>query len=348
MNELLNKLPSPMELDKKEILDLLLKEEYGIIPSSPYSVSATVKKSEKNFCAGKAELLTLSLNCKADWGEFSFPLYYVRPLKAKAPVPCFIHVNFRDLIPDKYQPTEELVDNGYATLTFCYNDVTQDNDDFSDGLAGVIYPDGKQTEDGCGKIGLWAWAACAVMDYAVTLSELDKTRICIAGHSRLGKTALLAGAMDDRFYCAFSNDSGCSGAAISRNKGGETIKLITQKFPFWFGKNYIKYADNEDALPFDQHYLIAANAPHKVYVASAVGDTWACPENEYLSCVAATEYYKSHGLTGFIHPDCLPVVGDSFHEGDIGYHMRDGLHYFSREDWLIYLKYLERHNSPKN
>lgn len=343
MNELLKKLPDPIDMDKNDIVNLLLKEEYGAIPSAPYSVVGTVEESDKRFCASKAEIQKVRLDCKADWGEFSFPVYCVYPQKATQPVPCFIHINFRDANPDKYQPTEEIVDNGYAILTFCYNDVTKDNCDFSDGLAGVVYPDGQQTDDGCGKIGLWAWAACAVMDYAQTLPELDHSRISVVGHSRLGKTALLAGALDERFYCAFSNDSGCCGAAISRDKGGENIRIITKRFPFWFKKDFIKYADNEDSLPFDQHYLVAANIPHRVYVASALGDTWACPENEYLSCVAATEYYKKHGGVGFIHPDRLPAVGDCFHEGDIAYHMRAGTHYFSREDWLFFLKYLEQH-----
>ena len=344
MKELLNKLPNPIDMDKREIVDLLLKEEYGTIPSAPYSVTATVEESNAKFCAGKAEFQTLRLNCKADWGGFSFPVYYVRPTNTSKPTPCFIHINFSNLIPDKYQPTEEIIDHGYATLTFCHNEVSSDSGDFSDGLAGVVYPDGQQTEDGCGKIGLWAWAARAVMDYAQTLPELDHSRISVAGHSRLGKTALLAGAMDERFYCAFSNDSGCCGAAISRDKGGENIRIITKRFPFWFKKDFKKYADNEDSLPFDQHYLVAANIPHRVYVASALGDTWACPENEYLSCVAASDYYKKHGMTGFIHPDRLPEVRECLHEGDIAYHMRAGTHYFSREDWLYFIKYLEHHN----
>ena len=82
-------------------------------------------------------LQKLMLNCKAEWGEFSFPVYYASP-NNKSNVPCFIHINFRDLIPDKYQPTEELVDNGFATLTFCYKDVTSDDNDFTNGLAGVV------------------------------------------------------------------------------------------------------------------------------------------------------------------------------------------------------------------
>ena len=342
MNELLNQLPSPLGMEKKDLLDVLLREEYGYLPTRPYAVEAELISRDKSFCAGRADLLTLSLHCKADWGEFSFPVYYVCPKKRTSPVPCFVHINFRNLIPDRYQPTEELVDAGYATLTFCYKDVSSDDGDFTNGLAGIIYPDGERADDACGKIGLWAWAASAVMDYAMTLEELDHDRISVAGHSRLGKTALLAGALDDRFYCAFSNDSGCSGAAISREKQGETIAIINERFPFWFCKKYRTYCNREQDMPFDQHFLIAANAAHRVYVASAVEDTWACPENEYLACVAASEYYRACGWKGFVHPDRLPQVGDVFHEGDIGYHLRSGKHYFSREDWHRYLEFLKK------
>jgi hypothetical protein len=332
-------LPDPRGLSREEILEILMREEYGQIPAAPHTVTATLESCDKKFCAGKADLQIYTLRCDADFGTFSFPLYYVCPNNAPSPVPAFIHINFRDLIPDRYQPTEELIDAGYATLTFCYKDVTSDDGDFSDGLAGVLYPDGVQTEDGCGKLGMWAWAARAVMDFAQTRPELDHARIAVAGHSRLGKTALLTGAIDPRVSCAFSNDSGCSGAAIARENTGETVRAITKNFPFWFCKKYFDYIDNEDSMPFDQHYLLAANAPHAVYVASAVEDLWACPENEYLSCVAASEYYENAGVGSFVHPDRLPVIGDAFHEGRIGYHLRAGKHYFSREDWLLYLAF---------
>ncbi len=337
--DILKNLPNTAGMDKRDIVDMLLREEYGYLPTRPHSVSGTLAKRDKKFCAGKAELQKIILNCTSDWGEFFFPVYYAFP-KGKENVPCFIHINFRDLIPDRYQPTEELIDNGFATLTFCYEDVSSDDGDFSNGIAGVVYPDGKRKKDQCGKIGLWAWAAMAVMDYAQTLPELDKSRICVAGHSRLGKTALLTGALDERFYCAFSNDSGCSGAALSREKSGETIADIMHTFPFWFCDNYSNYINNENSLSFDQHWLICANIPHKVYVASAKNDAWACVENKYYSCVAADEYYRSHGTKGFIHPNRLPTVGECLHEGDIGYHLRAGEHYFSREDWLYYIKFL--------
>ena len=335
-------LPSPSRLKKAEIIDILLTEEYGFLPPAPMSVTAKIKTSDDNFCAGKA-VLQIKLTCDTGNGIFSFPVYYTCPVKAKKkPVPCFIHINFRDLVPDRYQPTEEIIDNGYAVLSFCYKDVTSDDGDFSNGLAGVIYPNGRTLKTQCGKIGLWAWAAMRIMDYAQTLPELDHSHISIAGHSRLGKTALLTGALDERFYCAFSNDSGCSGAAITREKIGETIAAIYDRFPYWFCQNYAKYIDNEDKLPFDQHYLIAANIPHRVYVSSAENDTWADPNSEYLACMAASDYYKKHGLTGFVHPDRLPKPGDFFGEGHIGYHLRQGNHYFSREDWKRYIEFLKK------
>ena len=340
--ELLKKLPYPTGMAKDEIFDLLLREEYGYFPSRPDSVSVTVENPGISNFAGKGYLQKLALTIKASFGEFTFPVYYVYPHKIKTPVPAFIHMNFRDNVPDFYQPTEEILDRGFAVFTFCYKDVTSDDGDFTNGLAGVLFPDGKRKSDDCGKLAIWAYAASAVLEYALTLPEIDHGKISVVGHSRLGKTALLAGAYDERFYCAFSNDSGCGGAALARENTGETIRDIASKrFPFWFCENYLKYIDNEDSLPFDQHYLIAANIAHRAYVASAEEDLWACPKNEYLSCVAASRYFEENGKVGFIHPDRLPEICELLHEGNIGYHIRQGTHFMSREDWNYYMDYLE-------
>jgi len=339
-------LPMPNHMAKSEILHLLLAEEYGFLPSAPISVTGVEESCDVRFCAGKAVLKKIRLDCNTEYGKFFFPVYFTCPVGSKKSVPCFVHINFRDLLPDKYQPSEEIVDAGYAVLSFCYKDVTSDDGDFTNGLAGLVYPEGRTNKSQCGKIGLWAWAALRVLDYAMTLPELDHSRISVVGHSRLGKTALLAGALDERFFCAFSNESGCSGAALSRDNSRETVKRIYERFPYWFCENYEKYGDHEETLPFDQHFLLAANAPHRVYVASAKEDLWACPQNEYLACVAASEYFKEYGFAGFVHLERLPEVGDFFGEGHIGYHMRAGIHYFSREDWRNYMKYVDLHSGP--
>lgn len=337
-----NNLPMPTDLSKAEIIDLLLREEYGYLPPAPKSVKVERETIDNKFCAGKAPLETLRFTCTLDGGEFSFPVYYVCPKDRAKTLPCFVMINFRDSVPDRYLPSEEIVDAGHAVLSFCYKDVSSDDADFTNGLAGIVYPDGVRGKSDCGKIGLWAWAAIRVLEYALTLPELDHARISVAGHSRLGKTALLAGALDERFYCAFSNDSGCSGASIARGSDGETIRKICDRFPYWFCEEYYKYADREDEMPFDQHYLLAANYPHRVYVASAEADAWACPRNEYLSCIAASEYYESRGKRGFVSSVEEPKAGDFFGDGYIGYHIRPGTHYFSREDWKRYIEYLSK------
>jgi hypothetical protein len=322
------------------MLNILLEEEYGYIPPRPDIINFKIdeKPLVNKFCAGKATLHKITAVCTFGEKIFSFPFYRILPTK-KTKHPFFIHINFRPDVPDRYQPTEELVDNGFAVLSFCYNDVTKDNDDFTDGLAGILYENGKRNSNDCGKIAMWAWAAQRVMDYAETLSNvLDLDCAIVCGHSRLGKTALLAAATDERFKFAHSNDSGCSGAAITRGKVGEQLSNICKVFPYWFCENYLNYAKNDCTIPFDQHYLIASIAPRYVSIASAIEDTWADPNSEFLACVASSESFEN----GFICEDRLPIVGDIFFEGDIGYQLRDGTHYFSREDWLKLIHFINK------
>lgn len=335
-------LPCPDKLDKKDIVELLQKEEYGFLPFDDFKVSAEILDENSTFCAGKAILKKIKLTSRSSKGEFSFPLSYSCLADNSKKKPLFILINFRPDVPDKYLPSEELADNGYDVMSFCYSDITTDDENFDNGVAKLFCPDGRRSPHTCGKIRMWAWALMRVIDYAVTLDFIDKERIFVVGHSRLGKTALLAGALDDRIRCAFSNNSGCSGAALSRNKKGETVAKICELFPYWFCENYKKYADKEETLPFDQHFLIAANYPHNVYVASAEGDLWADPENEYTSCLAASSYYTSRGKTGLVSYKETAQIGDRFDDGNIGYYKRAGLHYLSREDWLSFIKYANK------
>ncbi|MBR4304441.1 MAG: hypothetical protein IKT81_03845 [Clostridia bacterium] len=324
---------------KAAALDMLLHEEYGYLPPAPISMSWEVLETTPRFCAGKAPLTKVQLNCVLDEGKvFSFPVYCMIPADGKKH-PAFLHLNFRTALPDTYQPSEELCDNGYAVFTVCYNDITRDNNDFESGLAGILYENGQRKKDtDCGKIAMWAWGAHRVMDYICTLPEIEHSRVTVVGHSRLGKTALLAGATDERFFCSVSNDSGCSGAAITREKQGERVKDIVDRFPFWFCKNYYKYSERESEMPFDQHWLIGCIAPRYAYVCSAEEDLWADPVSEHLACYAAGAVY---GEGGFVTPDRAPQVGDIFHGGRIGYHLRRGMHFLSREDWLNYMRFLE-------
>lgn len=339
-------LPSPLGMTREEIVTLLLSEEYGFLPPKPEEVFVTEVETDERFGGGKALLKTLRMTLKTENGPFSFPLYYAVPAAAyegtAAPVPCIIHINFRPDVPDRYMPTEELLDNGYAVLSFGYEDVTSDDADFTNGLAGIIFKHGHNEGD-CGKIALWAWTTLAVFEYALTLPELNKARISIAGHSRLGKTVLLAGSLEPRISCVFANASGTSGAALFRGNEREKLKILADVRPYWFTGNYQKYADREELLPFDQHFLLAANASHLVFLTSAESDEWSDCVSEYLSAIAAGEYFQAAGLDGLIHPDRLPKAGDLFIDGQIGYALRKGRHFLSRDDWKAFMTFEKNH-----
>lgn len=312
------------------MLALLSDQIYGTLPPSPDELSfAVVENVRRHYLAGKANLNEITVICTVNEKAFSFPFLAVTPNDGK-PHPFFVHINFRPESPDLYMPTEELVDNGFAVLSFCYKDVTSDDGDFTNGLAGILFKNGVRKPNSPGKIAMWAWAAMRVMDWAETRPDLfDLSRSIVCGHSRLGKTALLCGAHDTRFAVTYSNDSGCGGASLARKNTGETVARICKNFPFWFCENYYKYADRETDMPFDQHWLLASIAPRRVLVGSASLDKWADPHSELLSCLAASPAF-AHGIVCDGNP---PAVGEALFGGEIGYHLRAGEHFFSRADW---------------
>ena len=320
-----------------KIIRTLCEEEYGFLPPLPKSVDWEITETDNEFCAGKAPLVKAMLKITlSNNSSFSFPVSAVIPSGAEN-IPFFVYISFSPHTPDKFLPSEEIADNGYGVFSFYYEDVTADNADFSNGLPGEL---GIKDNSDCGKIALWAWAVMRVMDFACSFPLLDFSRAAVAGHSRLGKTALLAGALDERFKFIISNNSGCCGAAVSRGKKGETIRNITDAFGYWFKASFKKFADNEEALPFDQHFLIAASAPRFVYVSSAQDDSWADPHAELLGCKAAGSVWEKLGFSGLIIDDEEPVIGKQYNGGRIAYHVRKGGHFLSREDWRNFMEFI--------
>lgn len=236
--------------------------------------------------------------------------------------------------------TKMIVEAGYALVTVYYGDIDPDFDDgFNNGIHGAFRQDASEKikPDDWGSIAGWAYGLSRVREYLLLHPAIDGKKVFVMGHSRLGKTALWAGATDPNFAGVISNNSGCGGAALSKRRFGETVARINTSFPHWFCDNFLQYNDKEAELPVDQHQLIALCAPTPVYVASASKDLWADPKGEFLAVKAASPVYELLTGKGFEIQTFPPTNQPSI--GVLSYHCREGGHNVTDFDWANYIKF---------
>ncbi len=332
------KTPEQMNKRRQELKKLLMDEEYGVLPKKPDHLKINHLPGIRNFCAGKVRSETFELLMSFGEKEFSFPVRGAIPVK-EGKIPAFVHISFTSDTPNIYQPTEEITDRGFAVFSFNCEDIALDTDDFKANCAKHLLTS-RRAKNSTGKIMMWAWAAMRVMDCMEAIPEIDRENVAVIGHSVLGKAALVAGAFDERFKYVISNSSGCSGAAIARGSLGESIEKITYAHPHWFCPKYYENTVLKNK-PFDQNFLTALIPPRHLLVGSAEKDLWSSPDGEFLGCASADSVYEIYGLRGLMHNGEIPSAGSVLSAGDSSYHIRHGARYLSREDWNIYMDFME-------
>jgi dienelactone hydrolase len=301
---------------RAEVLETVLDLQYGHLPPAPEAVTA--EALHPYFVS--REPVVHGRHYRVTAGRFSFLVNLVLPT-GDGPFPAIVDGDgcWRGLT------TEVLVaaaQRGYAMAIFNRVEIVPDayHSRRDSGLY-LAYPDGD-----FGALAAWAWGYSRVADLLLSLPEIDGTRLIATGHSRGGKTALLAGATDERFALTAPNNSGCGGAGCYRypDEGGERLRDLMTNIPYWFSPKLAAYIDREEALPFDQHWVKALVAPRALLTTEALGDHWASPRGTRLTHEAAAEVYRLLG------------AGDS-----IGIYYREGGHAHGPADWEVLLDYAD-------
>jgi pimeloyl-ACP methyl ester carboxylesterase len=232
-----------------------------------------------------------------------------------------------------------VIARGFAAASLCLGDVAPDAPDGAARGVQALLPDGGRP-DRWGTLAAWAFGASRALDALAADPALDPARLALVGHSRGGKAALWCAAQDERVALVVANESGCGGAALARRRFGETVAHVNALFPHWFCPAFHGYAEREDALPVDQHELVALVAPRAAYVASAREDLWADPRGEFLSLVHAAPVYALFGQAGLGASE-FPDAEATLHGDGLGYHLRNGGHDLTRADWEHFLDFAE-------
>ena len=358
---------------RQELLDMLAHYVYGHTPPPPLNIRFERVSVDPHYLDGRATKKQIRIFCGPEDSPINLLLF--TPNQGKAS-PVFLGLNFRGnhtTVPDvdvplssrwvrdgdgvkdnratektrgtssARWPVAQIVERGFAMATFYQGDIDPDKNDLSDGIHAHYYRRGQEKPDAAewGCLAAWAWGLHRAVDYLVTDPDIDPEKIAVMGHSRNGKTALVAGAFDDRIALVVSNQSGCGGAAISRRRMGETVERINKSFPHWFNTNFKAFDNKEDHLPLDQHFLVAASAPRPVLVCSAEEDKWADPEGEFAALVGADPVHRLLGLAGLqttSYPGLNTLVGET-----LAYHVRPGKHNVGSADWKVFMDFAEKH-----
>ncbi|MBM3501192.1 MAG: hypothetical protein FJX74_21285 [Armatimonadetes bacterium] len=308
---------------REELQELILDIEYGHLPPRA-EVQAELLHPHSCMLGGTlpAEFAGYRLGIEGGARPFGFSLQLLAPKEAEGRRPvvvcgdgCWRYVT--------EAVATEVVKRGYVLATFNRTEIVPDayHSARSSGLYSV-FPEGD-----FGALSAWAWGYHRVVDFLFTREDVDPERIAIVGHSRGGKTVLLAGATDERIALTAPNNSGSGGAGCFRWQGDSCEKLADgwRMVPYWYSPRVAEYVDREEHLPFDQHALKALVAPRALLSTEALGDVWANPSGTYQTFDAAREVYRFLGA-----------------EERTGIWYREGDHDHGLVDWQAFLDFADQ------
>lgn len=312
------------QLRRQELYKTAVEMQYGTMPPEPEFLEVEALDDDKEITCYRITTGTRAV-------PTSFIMRVIRPQKpGKYPVIVDGDLCWHYAFDKEY--IKAVTDQEVIFVLFNRTEIVPDRKDC--GRVGQLYrtyPDYTFSA-----LGAWAWGYARCVDALEKLGIGDLKHIAFTGHSRGGKTALLAGILDERATVVNPNDSGAGGAGCYRihmnalqengnEQRSEQLSDLIKNFPFWFGPEMPGYVDREGELPFDQHFLKALVAPRVLLETEAASDIWANPIGSWQTAMAAREVYQFLGA-----------------EENLLLHYRRGYHCHMVEDLELVVKTLKK------
>lgn len=227
-------------------------------------------------------------------------------------------------------PLEEIIDQGYGFVAVHPPEYVADRRTQGTKQLDSIF--GNKTNRP-GALTVWASLTTALAEELK--KEKSKRKLIAYGHSRYGKTALLAAAKSDSIDAVISHQSGTAGASLMRDQTGESLKDVMRNYPHWLSPAAAQHVDEPRNLPSDAHSLLAVISPTPILLGNARRDVWSDPEGAYQAAKWAShiteQTFSATKLDDFRASDSIAIW------------TRPGTHGVVKEDWPAFLEFLEAH-----
>ncbi|MEZ5999181.1 alpha/beta hydrolase family protein [Hyphomonas sp.] len=232
-------------------------------------------------------------------------------------------------------PVERYFDAGLAYASFYASDFIPDRKkqapEAMAALGGPVNP--------TSALMAWAYSFSAAVDVLDADPRIDPKAIGVMGHSRHGKSALIAAVWDRRIAAVVAHQSGFAGASLSRSQTGERLDRMAKEYPHWLAPEVQDWVDRLDEIPVDQHELLALVAPTPVLLGNGRRDVWSDPNSSFRAAEAASAAYEATGHAGLTATgmrDFDPAAG-------ISWWLRPGGHSVVSEDIDAFTVFLHTH-----
>jgi hypothetical protein len=356
---------------RPEIAELFDREILGRVPAHTPAVRWEVVSTEKGADGGIA---TVTKHLVGHVNNSAYPAITVNiemdlttPANAAGPVPTILEFTFEKYpvdpkrppaapAPPPKEPTwkQQVLAKGWGYALFYPTTLQADNGaGLTEGIIGLCNQGQPRQLEDWGALRAWAWGGSRAMDYFETDKAVDAKHVAVEGHSRFGKTALVAMAYDPRFVAAYVSSAGAGGSELARRRFGEQLENIAGSGEYhWMAGNYLKYAERSPKemtpadLPVDTHELIALCAPRPVFIGGGTtkGDGWADTRGSFDAEIGAGPVYKLLGAKD-LGTTQYPPIETALISGELGYRQHSEGH-TPIPNWPTFIEFASRYMGP--